>query len=94
MRLVADWLTRGSVTGDEPELTGLPVVDALVAAAVAQRARSLGIEGPAWTRRPERCLPSFWHPGLDKFFAYSLAHAPAEFFVRGLIVERDSLVSV
>jgi hypothetical protein len=30
----------------------------------------------------------------DRFFAYSLAHAPAEFAARGLLVEQDSLVSV
>ena len=48
----------------------------------------------AWTQDPARILPSFWHPGSDRFFAYSLAHAPAEFAARGILIEQDSLVSV
>ena len=78
----------------EPEFTNNVVVDALVAAAAAHLARSNGAVIPSWTRQPERALESFWHPGDDAFFAWSLAHAPAEFFIRGVIVEADSLVSI
>ncbi len=93
VRICAHWLTLG--TPDlEPEFTNNVVVDALVAAAAAHLARSNGAVIPSWTRQPERALESFWHPGDDAFFAWSLAHAPAEFFIRGVIVEADSLVSV
>lgn len=94
VRVVADWLAHGEVTSARPALTGRPVVDALVAAGTAHLARLNEAEAPAWTREPARVLPSFWHPGSDRFFAYSLAHAPAEFAARGILVEQDSLVSV
>lgn len=94
VRVVADWLAHGEVTSSGPELTGHPVVDALAAAGTAHLARLNRTEAPAWTTDPARVLSSFWHPGSDRFFAYSLAHAPAEFAARGIIVERDSLVSV
>lgn len=94
VRVVADWLAHGEIAPAGPELTGRPVIDALVAASTAHLARLNKAEVPAWTGEPARILPSFWHPGSDRFFAYSLAHAPAEFAARGIIVEQDSLVSV
>lgn len=94
VRLVADWLTRGHVDEFEPPLTGHPVPDALVAAAVAFRCTTRGEPSPEWTSQPDRQLATFWHPGNERFFAYSLAHTPADFLLRGLVVERDSLESV
>jgi hypothetical protein len=94
VRIVADWLTRGAVGVDPPVSSGDRVVDALVAAAVAQLARATGQAVPAWTRAPERVLDFFWHPGSDRFFALALAHAPAEFAARDLFIDADSLVSV
>lgn len=94
VRVVADWLAHGEVDPAGPALTGQRVIDALVAAGAAHLARLNRAEPPDWTRDPARVLPSFWHPGSDRFFAYSLAHAPAEFSARGIIVEQDSLVSV
>jgi hypothetical protein len=94
VRVVADWLAHGEVASARPPLTGRPVVDALIAAGTAHFARLNKTEAPAWTLEPDRILPSFWHPGSDRFFAYSLAHATAEFAARGILVEQDSLVSV
>jgi hypothetical protein len=94
VRVMADWLAHGEIDPAGPALTGRSVIDALVAAGTAHLARLNKTEAPDWTREPARVLPSFWHPGGDRFFAYSLAHAPAEFAVRGIIVEQDSLVSV
>jgi hypothetical protein len=94
VRVVADWLAHGEVAPAGPPLTGRPVVDALVAAGSAHLARLNETEAPAWTQESARLLPSFWHPGSDRFFAYSLAHAPAEFAARGILIEQDSLVSV
>ena len=94
VRVMADWLAHGEVASAGPALTGRPVVDALVAAGTAHLARLNETEAPPWTQEPARILPSFWHPGSDRFFAYSLAHAPAEFAARGILVEQDSLVSV
>lgn len=94
MRVVADWLIHGEVSVAPPVRSGDAVVDALAAAAVAHLARGRGQAPPAWTRAHDRLLDAFWHPGGDRFFAYSLAHAPSEFAARGVIVERDSLVSV
>jgi hypothetical protein len=94
VRVVADWLVHGEVGFTPPARSGERIVDALAAAAVAHLARTQGQAPPAWTRAHDRLLDAFWHPGGDRFFAYSLAHAPAEFAARGVIVERDSLVSV
>jgi hypothetical protein len=94
VRFAADWLTHGDVDSPEPDLTGMPVVDALVASVVAHAAAGSGRPVPRWTNSPARSLDVLWHPGGVRFFAYSLAHAPAEFLARGLVVEQDSLVSV
>src|SRR5262249_13340062 len=94
VRVVADWLAHGEVTSARPALTGRPVLDALVAAGTRPLAGLKEGGAPAWTREPARILPSFWHPGSDRFFAYSLAHAPAEFAARGILVEQDSLASI
>jgi hypothetical protein len=94
VRIVADWLLHGSVGSEPPASTGDRVVDALAAAAVAQLARTRGQEVPTWTRAPDRILDFFWHPGSDRFFALALAHAPAEFAVRGLFIDAESLVSI
>lgn len=94
VRVVADWLVNGDLSDNEPALAGTPVVDALTAATVAHLARSRALNPPRWTFAPTRALPSFWHPGSDRFFAYALAHTPSEFLSRGVIIEQDSLVSV
>lgn len=94
VRVVADWLDHGTVSDEAPRLTGSAVRDALVAAAVAHLARLRGMPAPRWTHEEIRTLPRFWHPGHDAFFAYALAHAPAEFAARGILVERGSLVSI
>lgn len=94
VRLTAHWMTRASALEAAPELSGSPVIDALVAAAAAEVARRRVAEPPAWTSEPCRVLATFWHPSGPRFFGWSLAHAPAEFRARGVIVEADSLVSV
>jgi hypothetical protein len=94
VRIVADWLVHGMVSAEPPQGSGRPVIDALVAAAVAQLARTMDQPIPGWTRAPDRVLDFFWHPGSERFFALALAHAPAEFAARGLFVDADSLASV
>jgi hypothetical protein len=94
VRLVAHWLTAGELSPVPAAPAGSMVADALVAAAVAMRARTLGESAPGWTSDQTRVLAEQWHPGPDAMFAWSLEHAPAEFRDRGLIVEGDSLQSV
>lgn len=94
VRLTAHWMTRASALGTAPRPSGNPVVDALVAAAAAEVARRRGTEPPRWSTKPDRVLKTFWHPSGPRFFGWSLAHAPAEFRARGVLVEADSLVSV
>lgn len=94
VRVVAHWLAHGEIDDSEPQPTGNALVDALVASAVAHLARLGNAPIPSWTHDSQRCLDALWHLGSDRFFAYALAHTPAEFLVRGVIVERDSLVSV
>lgn len=94
VRLTAHWMTRATALDAAPELSGSAVIDALVAAAAAEVARRRRVEPPDWTGEPCRILQTFWHPSGQRFFGWSLAHAPAEFRARGVIVEADSLVSV
>lgn len=94
VRVAAEWLSHGEVSEVPPQKSSEPVINALVAATVAHLARTRGEEVPAWTRDRDRALEPFWHPGSDRFFAYALVHAPAEFAARGVLVEEGSLVSV
>ena len=78
----------------DPGLTGVPIVDALVAAACATAALRAGQESPAWTSDPRRFLDHFWYPGPPSLFPWALAHAPAPFQIRGVLIEADSLASI
>ncbi len=94
VRVTAHWMLHAESLENAPDGSGHPVVDSLVAAATAEVARRAGCDSPAWTNAPERVLTTFWHPSGPSFFGWSLAHAPAEFRARGVIVEADSLGSV
>ena len=94
IRLLAHWLGNGEVSSEATPLTGRPVIDALVAAATAQLARSQGVAVPLWTPHPSRFLTAFWQPAGPQFYAWSPAHAADEFLLRGIIVEQESLVAV
>lgn len=78
----------------DPGLTGSHVVDALVAAAAESAALRAGQTSPSWTSEPPRFLDHFWYPGPRSLFAWALAHSPAPFKIRGVLIEADSLVSV
>lgn len=92
VRIVAHWLTIGTITEDDPGPSGSDLIDALAAAAVAHLALEARAAPPEWTNA--RRLDRFWHPGLDAFFANALVHAPLAFKSRGILIERDSLESV
>jgi hypothetical protein len=92
VRVIAHWLTVADSLDVEPPPTGQQLIDVLVAAATAHRAQSSMMPIPGWTNSRE--LASYWHPGEDAFFGYSLAHAPQAFFNRGVLIEADSLESV
>ena len=92
VRLTAAWLSRAVDWHPEPETTGNPQLDALVASAAAHRAILEGQTPPRWTGN--RKLDTYWHPGLPAMFAWSFAHTPIAFKQRGVVVESDSLGSV
>ncbi len=94
VRLVAHWLTDGDPAGAEPASAGSVVGDALVAAAVAHRAETLGVPYPAWADDPARRALVPWHPAPGALYDWSWDRAPAEFRERGLIVDAESLISV
>ncbi len=94
VRLVAHWLTDGDPVAAEPSSAGSDIGDALVAAAVAHRADTLGVPHPAWADDPLRRAVVPWHPAPDALYDWSLSQAPVEFRERGLIVDADSLISV
>lgn len=94
VRFVADWMVRAGELDQAPGLTGVPEIDALVAAAAAQVAADRGELVAAWTNEPTRFTRNFWYPGPDALFPNALVHSPLAFFLHGVLVERDSLVSV
>jgi hypothetical protein len=99
VRRTAHWMSEASKgSGDsyreDPGLTGRPVIDALVAAAVEAVALQRRQDSPKWTSDPARFLDHFWYPGPRSLFPWALAHAPAPFQIRGVLIEADSLASV
>lgn len=99
VRRTAHWLYEAEGPGlrvdlSDPGLTGDAVVDALVAAAAETVALRRGDASPRWTSERERFLDHFWYPGPPSLFAWALAHSPAPFHIRGILIEADSLASV
>lgn len=94
VRFVADWLTHPERLNDNPDPTGTPVIDALVAAATAHAAFTTGQPVPTWTTEPDRTLPTMWYLGPDALFPNALVHSPLSFFLRGVLIDADSLASV
>ena len=92
IRITATWLSRVSDWTTQPAQTGDDAVDALVAAASGYAALRHGEPEPRWTAGKR--LDHFWHPGGGSMFAWSFAHTPASFKIRGIVVDGDSLVSV
>jgi hypothetical protein len=93
-RFVADWLTRATDLDTAPALTGDRVIDALVAAAAAHLAMTIGRTAPAWASEPTRTLENYWYAGPPGFFANAVVHSPLAFAIRGVLIEADSLESV
>lgn len=93
-RFVAHWLTRASELDSAPELTGDTVIDALVAAASAHVAMTIGQRIPLWANETARAFDGLWYVGPPGFFANALVHSPLSFTVRGVLIEEDSLVCV
>lgn len=93
-RFVAHWMVDADDLHTAPSPTGNPVVDALVAAAAAHVAFSVGNPVPDWADEPDRFLPAFWYPGPDALFANALVHSPLCFTLHGVLIEEDSLKSI
>lgn len=92
VRVTATWISR-AVDLDAPAMpSGDERLDAWVKASAAYAARLRGKPAPRWTAGG--VLGTFWHPGPSWSFAYALAHSPADFSVRGIFVDKDSLESV
>lgn len=94
VRFVAHWMLHASDLDQAADLTGVPEIDALVAAAAAQVAADRGEPVASWTNESTRFVRNFWYPGPGALFPNALVHSPQAFFLHGVLVERDSLVSV
>jgi len=94
VRFVAHWLTEATDLDQTPDLTGTPVVDALVAAAAAHVTFNRDGQVPAWTEEAGRSLPTLWYPGPDALFPNALVHSPLLFTLHGVLIEAHSLTSV
>lgn len=92
VRIIASWLDSYGDLDQRPQPSGKELIDVLVAASSAYAAIQHGEQEPEWTRGIR--LSSYWHPGVEGLFAWSFTHTPASFKNRGIIIERDSLLSV
>jgi hypothetical protein len=92
VRLIATWLQRAHSIDKPAQATNNLLINSLVAAASAYKARSTGSEIPSWTIGHE--YDHFWFPGPEWNHAWSLVHSPADFRVRNLFIDEESLKSV
>jgi hypothetical protein len=82
----------------QPESTGDPRFDALLAGLAVHLAREAGMATtPAWTRAPERYVEPIWWFGLPAgsgLQAFTLQRTPSCFKSRGVMFNVDNLASV
>lgn len=85
----------------EPERTGDPRFDALIAAVCERAAHRFGVPAPGWTAAPSRFLEVWWFPVEDitghlpaGLACYAFASSPPEFAVRGIFIDPGTLESV
>ncbi len=86
---------------DEPDPTGSPQWDALLAGVAEYVALTHGARVPGWTAAPSRFLPTFWFVIEDilgrpanGLAANAFVNSPAPFANRGIFLDRRTLVSV
>lgn len=76
----------------EPETTGDPRFDALLAAVAEDLCVRAGLAPPGWVRAPSRFLDrAWWVSDLPSGRAQALVHAPASFRRRGVMLARHDL---
>lgn len=85
----------------EPERTGDPRFDAVIAAVCERAARRAGVATPGWTAAPSRFLEVWWFPVEDVvgrlptgLACYAFASSPPEFAARGIFIDPATLESV
>lgn len=88
-------LVRGVLGLSEPESTKDAAWDAAIAALVAWRLREEGLPLPEWVTRPERFLGTPVTLAVDPAdLVPAASQVPEEFLRRGVLVWRDTFVSV
>lgn len=76
----------------EPQLTGEPRFDALLAAAAERCGARYGVPGPMWTVLPERFLKhSWWVSDLPSAKPFAIKWTPASFRRRGIYLDAHDL---
>lgn len=100
LRLVFEFLRAADQDGHplvllvaaEPELTGDPRFDALLAATAEDLCVDAGIAPPSWVQEPSRFLDgAWWVSDLPSGRAQALVHAPASYRRRGIMIDRHDL---
>ena len=76
----------------EPELTGDPRFDAVLAAVAEDLCVNAEIAPPSWVHEPSRFLDgAWWVSDLPSGRAQALVHAPASYRRRGVMIDRRDL---
>lgn len=100
LRLFFEFLRGAAEAGDElillinaePPPAGDPRYDALIASAAEHLAVHAQLPTPAWALEPERTVNGFWWvSNLPSARTQALAHAPASFRRRGVLIDRRDL---
>ena len=100
LRLVFEFLRGAQEDGHpllmlvsrEPDSTGDPRFDALLAAVAEDLCVHAKLEAPGWVHDERRFLEGFWWvSGLASARARALVHAPASYRRRGVMLERHDL---
>jgi hypothetical protein len=86
---------KSALIAGEPQPTGDPRFDAVLAGTAEYFAREAEIPAPEWTEAPGRFLETwwFWAP-RPVYHAYVLARTPAPFFRHGVFIAEEVFTRV
>ncbi|MDO8777170.1 MAG: hypothetical protein Q7K57_52365 [Burkholderiaceae bacterium] len=78
---------------DEPDLTGIPHLDAWLAGAAHYEANLIGREYPSWANDPLRFLSAPFFIGGEKMRLLALTETPEAFRMRNVFTGKTSITS-
>ena len=88
----AGWEDRSRMVATQPESTGSPRLDAMLAATIEYSCATHRVVAPGWVNEPEYFLDKFWFvSGMTSLEADALANSPISYTLRSIFLNRESL---